>query len=152
MLRLAAEFQGYARELHDEAVDFFVRSAAPGNTAIRDRLRSLLTRDRQLDKGNAQPSSLGSDFGSFGMLLWDDLRAMDRWAAARHTHLERLNRARNAIAHDRTAELAVLRREGFPCTLKTVERSRSALDGLATSLDIVVGSYLAMLFGSARPW
>lgn len=152
ILRLAGEFQGFARDLHDEAVDFFATSAAPANPALAQQTRSLLTRNRQLDKGNAQPSSLGADFGVFGMLLWNDLRAADRWTENRHVHLEQLNRARNAIAHDLAGELAQLRSEGYPCTLKNVRRSRSALDGLASTMDAAVSSYLATLFGGANPW
>ena len=152
MLRLAAEFQGYARDLHDESVDFFVASAAPANPALEQQLRILLTRNRKLDSGNANPSSLGVDFGSLGMLLWNDLRAANGWSGNRHSHLERLNSARNAIAHDMSAELAVLRSEGYPCTLKTIDRSRSALEGLAMTMDETVGSYLASLFGAASPW
>jgi hypothetical protein len=152
ILRLAGEFQGFCRELHDEAADHFAANSAGANLVLRQQLRTILTRDRSLDHGNAHAGSLGKDFGVFGLLLWANVATLDRHGPSRQTQLDRLNRARNAIAHDLRGELESLRSEGYPTTLRTVDRWRSALDGLATTMDTVVGSYLATLFRGPRPW
>src|SRR5215213_7373676 len=54
---LAAEFQGYCRELHTEAVGHFTAALPP---AQGDIVASLFTARRQLDRGNASPATLGS--------------------------------------------------------------------------------------------
>ena len=73
VLAVAAEFQGFARDLHDVCVDAFVAEAAPRNAALRTVLRAQLTENRALDKWNATPGNLGADFGRFGIALWPDL-------------------------------------------------------------------------------
>lgn len=152
ILRLAGEFQGYCRDLHDEAASDFARRAGGSNLVLRQQLQLMLTRNRQLDRGNAQSSSLGSDFGALGMLFWASVETADRWGVSRKRHLDRINQARNAIAHDLSGDLASLRTEGYPCTLRTVSRWRSALDGLAVTMDDVVADYLSKLFAGSRPW
>jgi len=152
MLRLAGEFQGYCRELHDAAVEAFIRRAAPGNRALRDVLRLWLVGNRQLDRGNAQPKSLGADFGRFGLTFWTTMVSLEPLTSVRQGHLERLNKARNAIAHDLAADLAKLAADGYPMTLRTFRRWRRALDGLASTMDQVVGTHLGALFGRAAPW
>src|ERR1700720_560036 len=56
---LAAQFQGYCRDLHSECVDHLV-AAAP--LSLQPILLAELTWSRQLDRGNAHPSSLSADF------------------------------------------------------------------------------------------
>src|SRR2546423_7059503 len=58
---LASQFQGFCRDLHSECVDHLVNSLAP-NT-LQSIVRAEFTLNRQLDRGNAQPGSIGSDFG-----------------------------------------------------------------------------------------
>ena len=69
MLRLAAEFQAFTRDLHDQASDQFAAWVAPGSATVQTVVRRRLTENRQLDRGNAHPASLGSDFGRFGFEL-----------------------------------------------------------------------------------
>src|SRR5205823_5921323 len=57
---LAAHFQGFCRDLHSECVDHILDVCAPPGP-LRPLLRAEMTRGRQLDRGNAQPSSLGAD-------------------------------------------------------------------------------------------
>src|SRR6266511_4031409 len=52
---LASHFQGFCRDLHSECVNHLVAPLAP---AYQTMLRDLLTEDRRLDKGNAQPSGI----------------------------------------------------------------------------------------------
>ena len=61
---LASQFQGFCRDLHSEALDHVLAVLAPP-PQLRIFLRNELTRGRQLDQRNAQPSSLGADFGRF---------------------------------------------------------------------------------------
>jgi hypothetical protein len=62
---LAAHFQGYSRDLHSECVDHLLLMIAPPKP-LQQLLRTELTRGRHLDRGNAQPSSLGADFRRLG--------------------------------------------------------------------------------------
>ncbi len=151
-LRIAGEFQGFARDLHTLAVEHFVASVGGSNPALANVLRVRLTTNRQLDRGNAQPGSLGSDFGLLGMSLWDLLDAADSWTAQRRVNLEKLNEARNAVAHANEAELLLIARAGYPMRLPTIRRWRRTLDGLARTMDYVVSDYLDGLLGTGRPW
>jgi hypothetical protein len=152
VLRLAAEFQGYARDLHDLGVDHFVTVIAGGNQALSTVLRVRLTDGRLLDRGNANPGSLGNDFQRVGLLLWPALESVDARVSAWNKSLEALNAARNAIAHADEAKLAQLRAEGYPIVLKTVRSWHATLDSLAVAMDDVVSAYLAKLLGGGRPW
>jgi hypothetical protein len=75
ILRLASEFQGFARDLHDECGLFIARCLAPGNQQLQDSLRIPYTLHRKMNQGNADPGTLGNDFGLFDMVLWADLQA-----------------------------------------------------------------------------
>jgi len=151
-LRLAGEFQGFARDLHTLSTDCFADWACGGNAQSRRVVAAALTLNRQLDRYNAQPSSIGSDFGRFGLHFWTALAAQDRRTRARQTHLERLNEARNAITHSRPAELQTLEAAGYPITMPTIRRWRRALSALATTMDAVMANHLAGLFSRAQPW
>jgi hypothetical protein len=116
-------------------------------------LRSGLSRGRKLDRGNAQPGALGSDFATLGLVLWPALKAADSRASKWQSELETLNIARNAIAHDDQDEFNKLRHAGkTSINLSTVRTWRRALDGLATTMDDVVGDYLSTFAGGQRPW
>jgi hypothetical protein len=152
VLRLAGEFQGYARDLHDLAVDHLVQSLAPQGSPLASMLRTNLTRSRELDRGNAHPGSLGSDFERLGFRLWPALGQMDSRAQKWNIELSAINRARNAIAHAEDQKLATLATEGWPMQLRTIKRWRSSLDGLARCMDRVVAESLVALTGKGAPW
>jgi hypothetical protein len=151
-LRLAGEFQGFARDLHNLAIDFFVAAASAGNADLAEVLQERVTTNRLLERGNAQPGSLGSDFALLGLTLWPTLTRTDARAPTWNDSLDRLNRTRNAIAHVDEDALEALRREGHPVTLKAVRRWTRDLDGLAATMDDVVSVYLDQLLGQGRPW
>ena len=67
---LASHFQGFCRDLHSECVDHILTVITPD---LRSLVRAEFTRNRQLDRGNAQPSSLGADFGRLGIKFWSTL-------------------------------------------------------------------------------
>ncbi|MDA8267902.1 MAG: hypothetical protein M0013_05950 [Actinomycetota bacterium] len=151
-LRLAAEFQGFARDLHDLACDVFAAWVAPSVPGAEAVVRDSLKQGRDLDRGNAHPGSIGKDFGRFRIDVWPALAARDATTAAHNRTLDRLNRARNAVAHSDDAVVAGLRSEGFPLTLRTFRSWRRDLDRLADNLDAEIAQQLGRLFGRAAPW
>jgi len=150
--RLAGEFQGYSRELHDLVANRFASWAAPTNGALEGIIRLRLLDSRALDTKNAHPGSLGSDFGRFGLPLWPRMKLHDPRTDDRQNHLERLNKARNAIAHSNQGELQLLAKAGFPMILGTYRRWKTAVDHLARTMDTVTSDHLSTLFAQPRPW
>lgn len=149
ILRLAAEFQGFARELHDLGAQAV---AASGSGPMVGVVQRSLVLNRQLDRGNAQPSALGADFGRFGVDWWPELTKRDTRTTGRQQQLDLLNRARNAIVHSLPTALAQLENEGHPPTLATVKKWRSGLNGLAATMDGVLAHHVAQLKDGPAPW
>jgi hypothetical protein len=144
---LSSQFQAYCRDLHTEVVDALVAATQPA--ALRPVFRANLMLNRQLDKVNVQPSSLGADFNRFGFRFWDKVEARGRRNAGRKKHLELLNNWRNAIAHhDFNPGLLgghmVLR-------LAQVRQWRRSCDRLAHSFDAVLRDEVRALVGRP-PW
>lgn len=143
---LSSQFQGFSRDLHSECVDHIVNGAPAGFQTI---LRTLLIRDRKLDKGNPNPGNLGADFGRFGFAFWRAVQADDHQNDRRQGLLEELNEWRNAIAHQdfHAAKL------GGTTTLHlgTIRRWRRALNRLALSFDNVLRSHINTLT-RLYPW
>ncbi|MFI9531069.1 hypothetical protein [Micromonospora rosaria] len=152
VLRLAGEFQGFARDLHDLGVDYLVQSIAPPGSPLASTLQVNLTLKRDLDRGNAQPGSLGNDFLRFGFQIWPALAQKNPRSAQWNKSLEALNKARNAIAHAEDHKLKVLAADGYPMHLRTIRTWRSHLNSLAGHMDMVVADSLAVLTGKGAPW
>ena len=144
-LLLASEFQGFCRDLHSEAAQHIVATVTT-QPQVAALLQDLLIDGRLLDRGNASPSSLGSDFGRLRLDLWPKLDAGRPSTRARRVQLEHLNTWRNAIAHHDFRKLTriILR-------LAEVQSYRAACNALGTALDAVVGAHLTLLVGS-RGW
>jgi len=145
---LAAQFQGFCRDLHSECVDHLVRMIH-SPLAVRPLVRDEFTRDRQLGRGNAHPSSLGADFRRLGIQLWAEMEAHDPRTSSLKRFLEELNQWRNAIAHQdfdpqRFGGTTNLR-------LNQVRRWRRACERLARGLDEVMRRHMQSLTGSS-PW
>ena len=151
-VRLTGEFQGFSRDLHDEASDVYSSRVASGNPALGAMLASLLKSDRQLDKRNPTPEALAYDFDRFGFELWPTLRAMDATNEGRERKLKALVEARNAISHDDTAKLARLKQDGYPITLTTIRSWRSSLGELARQMDRAVAAQIVAVVGGVSPW
>jgi len=148
VLLLAAEFQGFARDLHDEAGDFFVRQAAEGNVVLESVIKRQIRHGRKLDHGNAQPASLGADFELLGLLLWAALKIRcPNMAKKWHKNLVRLNETRNALAHSHAVAI-----RNLMVNLDIIRSWRKSMDGLARKMDDVVAEYLRGLFGEIDPW
>lgn len=141
---LSAQFQGFCRNLHSEAVDFITQTAQP--LVLAPIVKTLLTQGRKLDSGNPNPGNLGADFGRLGMTFWKDVLATDPTNAARHAELETLNTWRNAIAHQDWSKVG-----GPNLRLTRVRNWRRVCRTLAVAFDQAVAGYLTGLAGS-KPW
>jgi hypothetical protein len=146
ILKLAAEFQGFALDLHDLAVRTFASNVAPNNKRVEMIVRTTLQRGRLLASENANKSSLCKDFDRIGLKLAARLQARDRRSDDRLNKLDKLNQARNAIAHDNTEKFAELHAAGYRLNLADAKKWRSALNALAWHLDNVVADHLAVIF------
>ncbi len=150
---VASQFQGFCRDLHTESVAGLMAFIDPP-ALVRHLVQARFTKGRQLDSKNAQPSSLGSDFGLLGIKFWDEV---NKRHPKKHrpkskdiqSELEDLNNWRNAIAHQSFAEVSP---GGAPnLTLEQVRHWRSVCGRLARSFDEVMRVYLQSLAGST-PW
>lgn len=144
---LASQFQGFCRDLHSECVDELARAVAP--TILQSVLDAEFRFNRSLDRGNANPSAIGSDFNRLGVEFWrevyDDHPRNDR----RRQLLEELNQWRNAIAHQ-TFDPAALGGTTV-LHLAKVKAWRKACNRLALSFDNVMRGHLTTITGKL-PW
>ncbi|WP_163506584.1 hypothetical protein [Fodinicola acaciae] len=105
--------------------------------------RSSLSFARALDKGNATPTGLASDFERLGLALWPALAAADPDSTKLRVELELVNKARNAIAHDDELKMQTLPKAKNPITFEVVSGWRKALDELALGMNDVVAAFLS---------
>jgi len=143
---LAAEFQGFCRELHTEAVRHFV-SNLPG--ASRNIVTDVFVFNRQLDRGNANSASLGSDFGRFGFGWWSAVDLVEPDGPALRRDLESLNAWRNAIAHNDFDPSRL--GNTIRLMLTMVQDWRRTCNRLARVFDDVIAGHLTTVTGH-RPW
>lgn len=152
VLRLAAEFQGFARDLHNEAAAAIVFSLAAGDPQRERVLTNTFTTTRRLDRGNADPEVLRHDFELLGVELWLSLQQRFPARAGQwRKRLALLTEARNGLAHADRRKIERVVAAGWPITLQSARRWRSTLDALATGLDRVTGERLCQIFG-ATAW
>lgn len=97
VVRLTGEFQGYSRDLHDEAAYALALRAAGGNQQLELVIATTLKADRKRSRGNPTPDALGRDFSRFGMELWPSLKAEDIRNEIHEKRLRALVEARNAF-------------------------------------------------------
>jgi len=136
---LASQFQGFCRELHSECVSHIVTVIAPA-PSLRNLVLAEFTRGRQLDRGNAKPSSLGADFDRLGINLWDELKSLDPRSEDWREEIDLLNDWRNAIAHQDfdSAKLNGI----INLRLARVRAWRSTCEHLARAMDDVLRQHL----------
>src|SRR5258706_15808611 len=82
---LTSQFQKFCRDLHSEAIEH-VTTGSVANPRY-SLLEIRFTEGRKLDTGNPNPGNLGSDFGRFGMVLWNLVKAHDPRNIARQQQL-----------------------------------------------------------------
>ena len=155
---LAAQFQGFCRDLHSESADMVAGAlgfaGATNRSAVADLVLTALTKSRQLDRGNANPGSIGTDFKGFDLDIWDAARQLHVRTQGRLRRLEQLNVWRNAVAHQdfdfEPHELEVLG-DMRTIDLRQVRAFRSCCDRLAATFDEVLARHLKPIVGR-RPW
>lgn len=143
--RLLAEFQGYCRDLHTEAVDHIVTMASIPNPNLNLIFRSAYIDRRALKVGIPSWANLCKDFSMFGMDLRKSMDAefgnvrFGPWRIA----LDDLVEARNAIAHSNDEEIKNCRvKHPYGLTVRTAKGWRAKLNGFTAGLDAVVGKHL----------
>lgn len=104
---------------------------------------------RQLDRGNASPSTLGADFGRFELSLWEEFDRLDPRGPDFRRLLEEMNAWRNAIAHSDFDPARLGGRMSLP--IRRVRRWRATCHRVARRLDCLVADRLHQLTG-VRPW
>lgn len=149
--RLASQLQGFSRDLHDEVIDCLLTGATVPDAAIRQVFRTRLEDGRFVDKGNANPGNLGTDFLRLGITLWPDIYAAYPFKGPHwNKELDWLNLARNGIAHNDVVKITAARGV-HPLTLATFKRVRGVLGQFCAGMDVVVGTYLKAVTG-VTPW
>jgi hypothetical protein len=144
---LASQFQGFCRDLHTECAASLVKSISP--TSLQPIVRVALTQPRQLDRGNAQAASIGSDFGKLGIDFWAEIEALDARNHDRKKALGELNKWRDAIVHQSFEPAEFGNRPMLG--LAEGRRWRADCGQLARSFDEVMRTYLQSLTG-IPPW
>jgi hypothetical protein len=157
VLRVVAEFQAFARELHDLGADKLVLMAEPP-AGSRPAFRQAATVRRALDRGNADLGALERDFERLGLVgLPRRLQAVNpRWGDGRDGRGDRgffadLLELRNGLAHGNERQVDRLRARGVEDTVAWARSRLPALDRLAAALDLVLWQYLADIYGR-DPW
>lgn len=114
-----------------------------------------LTKGRSLDRGNATPSAIRSDFGRLGLTAIDIGACNTRWAGGGGNdskELELFLRLRNALGHGNETELRALIASGDVKDSVSWARSRRpVLNRYAKALDRIVWDHLHQTTGS-EPW
>jgi hypothetical protein len=151
VLALASEFQGFSRELHDETTGFLASTLAAGNAAHFSVIRNSFTTRRQLDRVNAGTDTVAEDFGRFGIEIWKDIAVAVKSGKRWRQQLDKMNYARNGIAHNDLGKLQRLKSEGYPINTLTVDKWYSACNATCRQMDSVLQKHLRNLTG-VRPW
>lgn len=154
VLRIAAEFQGFTIDLHDAAADEIIRRVGEDCPPASQLLQALLTRNRELSRGNASVDNLVSDYRRLGIT---DLRAAlagrDTRNKGRLRHVEWLIKARDGIIHDNRSKLGEVRKEGYQLQRLSAAKSwRQACDRLAPQMDGLLSGHVRERFGGTYPW
>lgn len=152
VLRLAAQFQGFARDLHHEAASSLGRLVAPDHPEVAQAVTLGLQAGRELDRRSAQPDALARDFRRLGIDLWPAMTGFDRRTPARRDKLAWLHTARNAIAHEDEVKLALVVAAGHSMHIRQLRDWRRALDGLVGTMDRAVEHRFTQLFPATTVW
>jgi len=157
VLRVVAEFQAFARDLHDLAAETMIRLSG-ADASSQAMLIAAATGGRMIDRGNADLRSLEMDFRRIGVTGLSGRIAVHsaRWSSTStwrgdQAYYQDLIELRNALAHGNQQQLDRLRSRGV---LDTVSWARDRLPGLgrtARALDRVVWDHLHSAFGR-NPW
>jgi hypothetical protein len=148
---MVADFQAFARDLHDLAA-----SAIVDLSGVDARYRGVLvgaaTEGRLVDRGNAGLRALQLDYRRLGIAdLGNQLAQRDpAWQDDRAAY-EQLIDLRNAIAHGNQRQLDKLRYDHVLDTRNWAQTRRPALNRIARALDRLVWDHLSGVYGQ-DPW
>lgn len=149
-LALAAQFQTYCRDLHDEAVRVHVAHASIGQASM---LQQLLTHRRRLDTGNPRTDALDQDFSRLGFRFLDGLRSDGSRTATQLTLVDTLIDFRNLVSHGQEGSIdAFVRTNDIAPTLKSYRKFRRAISALVGTMDRVVAAELETRLQIPAPW
>jgi hypothetical protein len=159
LVLLSAEFQGFCRELHIEAIDTLMdhvdkltaQAQPPAVANLGVVLRQRISTHRKLETGNPNAGNIGADFNFLFVTqtVWSAVALKPQ-----QDDLEDMNHWRNAIAHHDYKKPVCMTPSGTYRTsplLRDCQRYRRVCEQLAPRLDDVVGSELGSLIGR-RPW
>ena len=156
ILRLAAEFQGFARDLFDLCAEHLIRAAA-APAALQPLLTRGLTGGRAMDSGNATLTALRTDFGRLGVRNLEGKLALrySQWDAANGggdpKRFSNLLALRNALAHGNQDQVDEHRRQGHADTISWARQQIPVLNRAARGLDRIMWEHLKARTG-AVPW
>jgi hypothetical protein len=154
MAAVAAQFQGFCRDLHSETVSALATVAPPELAIILVR---TFTKNRRLDQGNANEANIAEDFARIGMKnFWEDVTAQGgaTHTQSRRRRLEQMNLWRNAIAHNdfEQNQCRIDKLDGrLRPQLVQGKWCRQACKKLASQIDQAVAAFLTQVVGS-KPW
>lgn len=149
IIAIAAQFQGFCRDLHTEG-SFAVAGMVP--THLEALVASALTSTRNLDRGNALPGKIAEDFRRLSIDLWPAVYARHPSWQSRRDRLEVLMIWRNALAHDAPISTGNQQKIAGTRPTKAYARQwRNNVNLLATAFDAVVARELRGTLGQ-RPW
>jgi hypothetical protein len=146
VILLASHFQGFCRELYAESAEFLVGLVNP--TYLQPIIQEEWRRNCQLDRGNAQPGSIGADFGRLVDSFWPRVKLHDPLDEHQFKQrLDEMNKWRNAIAHQDFSDFQA------PANLRLaqIRQWRGNCNRLARIFDNVMSDRLQSLTGTS-PW
>ena len=147
---LMAQFQGFCRDLHDEATRVHVDAATEGQ---KQTLHLLIRQGRRLDTHNPRRSVLGHDFARLGFSLIEDLKAAGPEVGAQLEMLDLLVDYRNAVGHGDEVRIEMIEGAGrVKATKRSYVEHRRSIDGLAGTIDVTIAAGLARVLGTPPPW
>lgn len=159
IVRVIAEFQAFARDLHDLAIQAIVDGSA-ASPNFRALLTSAAREGRGIDRGNAGLRTLQSDFRRLGLQgLQGEIQQRDGYWKGDDAHHRRGDKAyyedliklRNAIAHGNQHDLDELRQHEVRDTVSWARDRLPGLDRMARAMDRAVWDHLRTATGN-EPW
>ena len=150
VLICVAEFQGFCRDLHDEACTEFATSVSRGDEDLLEVVFRALTAKRQLDKGNPSQSTLQEDFSRLGLDLRTTLQQSHVHNRSRWRKLAEVLELRNAVAHSDPRKLPSTATGAYDIRLDQVKSWMWAMNMLTHQMTIVVSKHVQNLVSRDR--
>ncbi len=151
IMQQVADFQRFARELHDLAIDSLAKGSGAG-TAFHMAFIAAARHGRALDRGNPTFDALQADFVGLGFVgLRRELKSENPKLDTDRTTLQDLIAIRNAIAHGDARRIDKLKARGVRDTRTWASSHRASLNRIAAALDKVIWIYLNRML-RIDPW